>query len=434
MRVSRSRRRGRPAGLRGSILAPAALLSLWALLAPAPAFAVPAAVPAVSLTALAASAAAKVAPTATSSPAAASPKAAKTAAPTPEEERLAALADVAETWGRGVEASIERAYRECFRTFVIGNRILTLRLPFAQNDERSELAESELPVSGGGKASPRELWESIGAILGSEDFGSYLQALSDGREKLVHFDLASRSWSASEERRAIERTRSGSYQGLPHRPAVLSPGRGARPEDVYNYLYCVGGIGIDCSGFVWHVLSSVAREGSLDLARAYAGKGGAAGLPRGARPELYVGTLFFDPRSGRTRALSGAIAELLPGDILLFRGEDGSFIHSAVIQSIDRTEGRIRYLQSTDESPKADRGVHESIILFDPARPEATLWDPSLRWLQLRGATFEGEPPPAFRDDGERFRAYPDSGGGVVARLRALEKTIAKLQKAAASP
>lgn len=351
------------------------------------------------------------------------------AAPPAGDPELMAFSDVTDEWGNGVEAVIEKAYRECFRTFVIDGNILTLRLPFAENSERSELTETELAVVGGGKATPAELWDAIGGILASPDFSSYLKALSDGREKLVYFDLPTKTWTASVDRFAMERMLSGLYPGLPYRPVVHVSGQGAEPADIYNYLYCVGRLGIDCSGFVWHVLKAIAAADRVDLDRLL---GRDAGLPKGRKPSLYVGTWYYDPKSGRTRAVNDEIANLLPGDILLFRGEDGSFLHSCVIQSIDLARGRIRYLQSTDESPLDERGVHESIILFDPARPKTSLRDPSLRWLQLRGATFPGEPEPAFVDDGERFRAYQTIGGSIVVRFKALEKSVARLGTMAA--
>jgi len=342
-----------------------------------------------------------------------------------DDDTLSAYADLTQQWGTGVEAVIESSYRECFRTLFIGGNILTLRLPFAEESERSELADSDLKVSGSGKAEPGELWESIERILASGDFSAYIEALSDGREKLIQFDMPSRTWSAKADRFAVERMLSGPYPGLPHRPVVLSEGKGASVPQIYDYLYCVGRVGIDCSGFVWHILRAVGKEGGIDLDAILRRE---AGLPRGIKSSLFVGTVLFDPRSGRTRRIADEIDKLLPGDILLFRGEDGSFIHSCVVQSIDLANGRLRYLQSTDECPRDERGVHDSLLLFDPSKPGTSLKDPSLRWLQFRGAAFEGEPAPAFANDGERFRAYADKGGGIVVRLKALEKTIAKLR------
>jgi hypothetical protein len=350
-------------------------------------------------------------------------------------EDLSAYADASTEYVTRLESAIDRAYRECFRTFFIDGKVRTLRLPFAENSERSELAGSELKVAGGGKSDPRPLWESIGKLLGSPDFSTYLGTLSDGRDKLVYFDLPTRSWSSSEDRFALERMLSGRYPGLPHRPAVLSRGRGAEDSDVYNYIYCVGAQGMDCSGFVLHILRAIGKEGGLDLNAALRRE---AKIPRGVDPSLFVGARTFDPKNGKTRQLSGRIADLLPGDILLFRGEDGSFIHSCVLQSVDLAAGRIRYLQSTDESPIEERGVHDSFIYFDPRYPDADLKDPNLNWTQLRGVAFEGEIPPAFTDDGARYRAYAESGGGIVVRFKSLEKTVAKLRsldlKAAPKP
>jgi hypothetical protein len=92
-------------------------------------------------------------------------------------------------------------------------------------------------------------------------------------------------------------------------------------------------------------------------------------------------------------------------------------VHSAIIQSVDMRKGIVRYLQSTDEAPLNERGVHESLIYFDSAHPETALSDPSLVWSQNRYPPFPGEQASAFSDDGERYRAY---GGGRVVRLRVL--------------
>jgi hypothetical protein len=328
--------------------------------------------------------------------------------------------------GKGPEAAIERAYRECFRTFFVDGRLLTLRMPFAEDKERSELADAELKVEKGGKGDPAALWRSIEAILARPDFASYLEALSDGREKLVEFDIAARSWSIDAQRFAIERNLSGKYTGLPHKPVVLSSGRGAGEAEVYDYLYCVGRVGIDCSGFVWHILRALGAEEGVDIDELRRRE---AKLPARVDASLFVGAGYFDPKNDKTRKVPDEIEALRPGDIILFRGEDGSFIHSAVIQSIDLASGRLRYLQSTDECPRLERGVHDSTILFDPARPKASLADPSHVWLQRRGAAFEGEPPSPFADDGERYRAYAEQGGSIVVRLKSLEKAAERLRQ-----
>jgi hypothetical protein len=344
-----------------------------------------------------------------------------------DEARLAAFSDPAEEWGKGVEAIIERAYRNCFRTYIVGGRVLTLRMPFAQNNERSELAEGELEVLGGGKADPAALWRDVDTLLSGDDFRAYVAALSDGRKKAIAFDLEARRWSVVLDRFYIERMESGQYPGLPNKPFVLSAGRGPTVPELYNYVYCVGRLGMDCSGFVWNALKAMAKAGKLDLNRAL---GRVAGAPRSADASLYVGTRFFDPRNKAVREVKDEIRNLKAGDVILFRGEDGEPLHSSIIQSIDLAAGRIRYLQSTDEAPAEDRGVHESFIVFDPARPEASLRDPDLIWMQRREPAFPGELLSAYRDDGERYRATV-GGGGTVVRVRALEKVIAQLQAAA---
>lgn len=342
------------------------------------------------------------------------------------------LSDLSERWGRGVEAAIETAYRDCFRTFVVDGSIMTLRIPFGENTDRSELAGTDLSVKGGGKADPTELWSEIAQLLVSDDFRAYDAALGDGNEKVIVFDLAKRSWEVSHDLFLVARAKSGLYPGLPHRPVVLSEGKGIDEGAVYDYLFAVGGLGMDCSGFVWHALSVVAKEGGVDLARAL---GKYAGAPTKATTSLYIGTWFFTPENKAFRLVNDRIANLRPADIIVFRDKDGKPVHSAIIQSIDRTKGVIRYLQSTDEAPREVRGVHESYISYDPSLPDLRLSDPSLVWSQRREAAFDGEPASAFPDDGSRYRAWLNEGifagtgrgGGFVVRVKALDPAIKKL-------
>ena len=345
-----------------------------------------------------------------------------------EAAALEDYADPSEFWGRGVEAAIEAAFRECFKTYIIGGKVMTLRMPFGENNERAELAETELEIRGGGKADPGLLWDEIDLLLESEDFRAYVAALSDGREKVIAFDMTTRSWTTTRDLFHVARMKAGSYQGLPHRPLVLSLGTGVASTDVYNYLYCVGALGMDCSGFVWHALSTVAERGGLDLGKAL---GRSLRAPRSANASLYVGTWYFDSKIKEVATVKDEIRNLRPADVLLFRGSDGSAAHSAIIQSIDRTKGEIRYLQSTDEAPLQERGVHESFIHFDPARPEVSLKDPSLVWSQKRLPPFSGERASEFADDGDRFRAFSEFGGGKVVRLKALARPIEKIRTSA---
>jgi len=334
-----------------------------------------------------------------------------------DEAMFSAYSSPSRIWGNGIESVIEEAYRLCFRTRILGGKVMNLRMPFAQDNERDKLTEVQWGFIQGGKGDPSFLWEKINEVLDSPDFARYAQTLSDGREKVIIFDLPGKSWTVSREHYDISRMKAGSYGGLPHRPYVLVPGTGLEETDVYNYLYCVGLLGMDCSGFVWHILSYTAAWKGIDLGRRL---GPALGVRPGDNPSWYAGTVFFGSNSPQIIRVSDEISNLRPADIILFRGRDGNISHSAIIQSIDFQAGIIRYLQNTDEAPLHERGAHESYIRFNPAIPSVSLGDSSLVWSQKRFAPFPGERPSAFSDDGERYRAYPELGGGRVVRLRVL--------------
>ncbi|MCL2601946.1 MAG: peptidoglycan endopeptidase [Treponema sp.] len=339
--------------------------------------------------------------------------------------RLMAFADPAQIWGTGVERVIEEAFRRNFQTRIIGGRVMNMRMPFAMNDERDALTDQEWGFVGSGKGSPAFLWEHINVLLESDDFNTYVETLSDGREKVLIFDLPSQSWTFSADPFDIARMSAGFYQGLPHRPHVLHSGRGIDEADVYNFLFGVGLLGVDCSGFVWHILSHVAATGGVDLGRAVFG---ARAARAGIDPALFAGTIFFNSRHSQIVPVNDSIRNLRPADVLLFRTNDGGASHAAVIQSIDFTNGVIRYLQSTDEAPRMERGVHDSFIFFDPANPTVTLSDISLVWTKMRHAPFPSERASAFANDGERFRAFPEHGGGRVVRLRAVTQAIERIR------
>jgi len=164
----------------------------------------------------------------------------------------------------------------------------------------------------------------------------------------------------------------------------------------------------------------------VDLGRTL---GRSLGTKKGDDPAWYVGTSFFNSRSSHIIVIKDNIKNLRPADIILFRGSDGAISHSALIQSIDMQKGVIRYLQCTDEAPLSERGVHDSFIYFDPAKPEVSLSDPSLNWTQQRQAPFPGEKASPFSDDGERYRAFSKLGGGKTVRLRPLLPVIEKINK-----
>jgi len=340
------------------------------------------------------------------------------------ESHLAAYSDPARIWGSGVERVIEEAYRLCFYTRILGGKVMNLRMPFAQDYERDKLTDVEWGFLEGGKGNPAFLWDRIKDLIDSDDFKIYTDTLSDGREKVIIFDLPTQTWTVSRDLFDIARMKAGSYRGLLHRPYVLVSGRGIEETDVYNYLYCVGLAGMDCSGFVWHVQSYIAAAGGVDLGRALAGE---LGTRLGDDPSRYAGTGFYNSKSPQIITVKDEIRNLRPGDIVLFRAEDGGMSHSAVIQSVDLTSGVIRYLQCTDEAPLSERGVHDSLIHFDPKNPAASLSDPSLVWTQNRYRPFPGEQPSPFSDDGKRYRAYPEQGGGRMVRLQAVSEAIEKI-------
>jgi len=334
---------------------------------------------------------------------------------------LTAFSDPARIWGSGVERLIEEGYRLSFQTRILDGKVMNLRIPFAQDNERDKLTEEAWGFLGGGKGNQIFLWEEINKTLDSDDFAAYTKALSDGREKVIIFDLPTQSWSVTHDLFDIARMKAGSYQGLLHRPHVLHSGRGIEETDVYNYLYCVDLLGMDCSGFVWHIQSHIAAAGGINLGRTLARS---LGVRAGGDPAWYAGTVFYNSRSSHIIAINDQIQNLRPADIILFRAADGGMAHAAVIQSVDRETGMIRYLQSTDEAPLHERGVHDSFIHFDPAHPELPLSDPSLIWTQKRYPPFPGERTSHFSDDGERYRAFSNLGGGRVVRLRIVTEVI----------
>ena len=343
---------------------------------------------------------------------------------TAQTNHLITFSDPSHLWGKGIERIIEEAYRQCIRTKFIDGKVMNIRLPFAMNGDRDLMTRSKILIPGDGKGNPELLWPIIEDLLSAHDFNDYIKALSSNREKAVIFDMLEKTWTMSSDLFIIARLRAGSYAGLPHRPYVLTSGRGVQDSDVYNYIYCVGSIGLDCSGFVWHVLSYVARQGGLDLGRALSP---ILGVPRGGDPAQYVGTAFFSSRNPQIIQVNDEIRNLRPADIMLFRDVDGVIVHSAVIQSIDYAKGVLRYLQCNNVSLPFERGVHDSYIYFDSSNTAASLKDPSLHWTQKRKAPFPGEDY-VFEDDGERYRNRIN-GGGKVVRMRALIPVIERLNR-----
>jgi len=337
-------------------------------------------------------------------------------------DHLAAFSDASHLWGNGIERVIEDAYRQFFRTRIIGGRVMNIRMPFAMNNDRDLMLPNKINIIHEGKGSPEMLWPIIDRILESDDFAEYISALSSGRERIIVFDIPERRWSISTDPFIIARMKANSYRSLPYRPYILTSGRGALESDVYNYLYCIGYVGLDCSGFVWHILSYIGRQGGVDLGAVVAP---VLGIPSGADSALYAGTAFLNSVNPQVISVNDEIRNLRPADVLLFRDIHGVIVHAAIIQSIDWTKGIIRYLQCNNIAPMEDRGVHDSYIYFDPSNTSVSLKDPSLHWTKLRFGAFPGEEIP-FVDDGERYR-YRLNGGGRVVRLQALVPVVERM-------
>jgi len=341
-----------------------------------------------------------------------------------QDNYLASFSDPRRIWGNGIERVIEEAYRQFFTTRIIGERVMNIRMPFAMNSDRDALSERTINYIGGGKGDPQTLMSAVDLALNSDDFSVYIETLSSGREKVIIFDISEKTWTVSHDSFLIARIKAGSFTSLPHKPHIYVSGRGALESDVYNYLYCVGNIGIDCSGFVWHIMAYIGEQGGINLGRAL---NPILGVPVNANTAQYIGTAFLNSRNPQVISVIDEIRNLRPADIILFTDILGDIVHSAVIQSIDYTRGIIRYLQCNNIAPMEERGVHEAFIYFDPTNTSASLKDPSLHWTKKRFGAFPGEEIP-FADDGERYR-FRLNGGGRVVRLAALVPVIERINR-----
>jgi hypothetical protein len=320
-----------------------------------------------------------------------------------------------------VESLLEATFQQYFREYTIAGRRMTIRMPFALNGEREDGRGYSQDFYFDGKGTPAKLWPHIDSVLSSRAFGRYAAQVAGPSEKVIVFALPRRAYQVSSSPSLLEAVNGDSYPGTPTRIFVRREGGQLGEADVYNYLYAVTAVGVDCSGFTYHLLDSAARAYGLELDHALAKS--LKARPREVRKR--IGMWFFDPAQGYTERIGDRIADLRPADLLLFRGSDGSFKHSAVIQSIDMENGVIRYVQSTDWAGEQERGVHLSIIHFDPARPDEGLDHYSVRWLQQVRPPFAGEQEPRnWRSDRDRYLWYTETGGSMVVRLRLLAAAL----------
>ncbi len=326
-----------------------------------------------------------------------------------------------------LEYIIEKAYRRCLRTHEIGGKSIVLSIPFGQNGEREGSLQFYQYIYLGGKGEPEDIWPQVDSLLASVEFAEYLDRLRQPGEKLILFDLEEKNYSIYDDKQLIEAMKEGPYPGTRVRVFVLKRDSSISEVDIYNYLYCVGAVGMDCSGFIYYIQKSIAKAYGIDL------DGILAAIWNSSLktvPQL-MGLWFFKPEEGNVDRVDDKINNLRPGDIFLFKGRGYIFRHSAVIQSIDFHRGVIRYVQCTDWAPQRERGVHESFIYFDPARPGISLKDEALKWSQKISPTFIGEPPLRFwKDDGDRYRSYMEAGGSVIVRLKLIKEILEQYEPA----
>ena len=309
-----------------------------------------------------------------------------------------------------LEKVIDDVYRRCFRSYYFGGRRLALRIPFGQSGERPGSPGFRQRIFLNGKGEPEAVWEQAEGLFRTEAFADYLNRLREGGLRVVSFDLERKSAAVYRDSGLFRAVAEGPYPGTRTRIHLLKTDGSVGVPEIYDYLYCVGSLGMDCSGFVTCVQRAVARACGADL---------------DLRPAESLGLWFYDPGAGYTEQVDDRIVNLRPGDIVLFRGRTLTFRHSAVIQSVDPAGGVIRYLQCTDWAPREERGVHESFIYFDPDRPQSRLSDDACVWTQELSPAFPGEPGLRYwRNDGDRYRSYQAAGGSVVVRIRALKHCI----------
>ncbi len=324
-----------------------------------------------------------------------------------------------------LEQIIGQAYQSCLSRRQVGGANLVLRIPFGQSGERRGSPGFHQRIFRGGKGDPEKIWAEIDRILASDEFASYLALLERPGDKTAVFYLEQRRVSVLFDPALNDLMREGPYPGTRTRVYVLKTGSRITAADVYNYLYCIAAVGLDCSGFIFNVQTAIAAALGQDLEEAIA-----AAL--GVNAEIIrriIGLWFFEPGASFSHTVEDRIENLRPGDIVLFRGRVPGrgiwFRHSAVIRAVDFDSGLINYLQCTDWATVDQRGVHDSWIRFDPVQSQLSLSDPSLEWLQRIEPAFAGETPLRFwKNDGHRYRSYQQEGGSLIVRLRLIQALI----------
>ncbi len=310
--------------------------------------------------------------------------------------------------------SVDSKFREYFKDYSIDGQEIKLNMPFGENDERSVEKVYEQKFYYAGKGAPNDLWKVIDRVVESKRFKGYASLLKKNGEKVVIFDLTTQKYGVYRDKELISKMKRGKYPGNNSLIYIYKKDGNFEKKDIYNYLYCIAGVGVDCSGFVYNVQKAIAAGKGIDLDKVLAEK---LGVQKERLP-VYIGTWFYTPENGYAERVEDRISNIKSGDIILFRGKEGKIKHSAVVESIDREKGVIRYVQNTDWAPQEERGVHESFITFNPENPDISLRDESLVWYQKVMPTFKGEQPISWKNDGDRYRAYQEYGGGIIVRLK----------------
>jgi hypothetical protein len=320
-----------------------------------------------------------------------------------------------------VERIIETAFRQYTRNYRISGESLNIRMPFGLNYEREGGPGYYQIFYLGGKGTPHQLWPYIDSVLASAAFSDYVEGITSPGDKVILFELERKAYSISRDPELFESLRKGIYPGTATRIFIYKRGSMLSEADLYNYLYAVASVGVDCSGFTFHIHDTIAGAHGTDLTTMLGERWKTRPGNVGAR----VGLWFYDPASGYTEKIEDRIENLRPADVILFRGRDGGLKHSAVVQSIDLKNGLVRYMQCTDWAIESERGVHQSVILFDPSRPEVSLRHYSVIWKQQVQPPFDGETEPRdWLTDRDRYAWYPAAGGSLVVRLRYLAEVL----------
>jgi hypothetical protein len=320
-----------------------------------------------------------------------------------------------------VEKIIATTFREYFRNYRIAGRLLALRMPFGLNYEREGRPGYSQTFYFGGKGTPQQLWPYIDSVLASVEFSDYVQEITSPGSKVILFELERKAYSISRDLELSESLRKGIYPGTATRIFVHKIDASLSEADVYNYLYAIASVGVDCSGLTYYIHTCLARAYGAELDEVL----GELWKTSPSNVRERVGLWFYDPASGYTDAIEDRIENLRPADVILFRGSDGGLKHSAVVQSIDLEKGLVRYVQCTDWAIESERGVHQSVILFDPSRPEVSLRHYSVIWKQQVQPPFDGETEPRdWLTDRDRYAWYPEAGGSLVVRLRCLAEVF----------